>query len=179
MALGRTAASSGRSSSSASRPAASIARSAARAWSGCASKTWSAAPASTMMTETLCAITSCSSRAIRACSSPTARRDACSIATRRLRTLSPSAQTTTGNAMAKRASSAGEVRKFSAVRASSAASAGSETRGGRAAASEPMVISAATGKTPYGAIRCTTSPPASAITMTSAGRDRRHHSAAP
>ncbi len=53
-------------------PARSIERSAARAWSGRASKTSSAAAACTTMTETLWAITSCSSRAIRACSSPVA-----------------------------------------------------------------------------------------------------------
>ena len=92
----RTPASSRRSSTSASRPVDSIERSAARAWSGRSSNTSSAAAAWTTMTDTECAITSCSSRAMRACSSATARRDPCSIATRRLRSTSPSDQATIG-----------------------------------------------------------------------------------
>ena len=62
---------------------------------------------------------------------------------------------------------------------STAASPGSETSGGRAAASEPSATSAATGKIPYGAASWISRLPASATPITGTGWDRRHSSAAP
>ena len=116
---------------------------------------------------------------MRACSSPIARRDASAIAARRLRAASPNAHATTGNAIANHASPLAAVEKFNAVTPNNPASAASDTSGGRADASANNATSPAYGKIVFGASNCTTSPPASAISITNTGRERRHHNAAP
>ena len=84
---------------------------------------------------------------MRACSSATARRVCSLIAAWRLREASPSAQAPTARAMVNVVSSAVVVKKFEPATASSATSHGIDTRGGRAAATDPIPNSPATGIT--------------------------------
>jgi hypothetical protein len=114
---------------------------------------------------------------MRACSSPSARRDSSSTATRRLRTASPSAHATTARAIVKTLSSTVVVKKFAAESATRAARPISDTRGGRAAASEPIANSPAKGTTIDGNSSCRNSPLTSTTTVTRSGAERRQYRA--